>query len=811
MNWKAFTAASISSLFLTCFPYNIIGCAGGDPDPYDYFVSFYHKQLAGSKAHEPFFYTNFQFLYDAAEPVNTAEATSAEWVDYGNKAFSRKEAYAFMCEYSRKDLSVLYMHLEKNQPLSIPDSVKQNAMTGYFMKSKDLEALGYVLYAKQLEPLVTGSWSSWEPVERDSVKMSKLIRNGQQLWAAAKSDYIKLRYAYQVTRLAHYSGDYMGCLELYNQYVAPNKTSSVLQELGTGLYAGAQFRLGKKEEAAYTYSKLFSHSDLKKVSNYLSFDWCVKRLDERSRKNALALCKTDEERAHMLALFALGSNEPEPAVLEAVFKSIPKAPVLQVLLTREVHKLEEFLLTPGLQFENGKEEARIFYTEYTKGDDNYNRWMTDCNQLIRFCQSAAAQQSDKVPFLLAAAHAAVITRQSALAKELLEAAKKETQTSLQKDQWAMTNLLQTINTTSVPDAAFEAALLPSLQWMEKKAAADKEFARFYRRLFGDVLAVKYNNAPENLRFKSKLCYGLADAIQAKYLQDGWGYYSNALQILRQESTPREVEQLIALMESKKPSAYDQFLISRNSFSRNDINDLAGTAWLRQYKFREAEKWLAKVPASYYAVEPFKTYLAANPFADLLLDTHAPTKQDTVKYTKLGFSRKMIALEKQFAAQADKELKAKLAYEMAKGYYHMSYWGNSWLLVQYSWSSGEAGEDAYMSDSKAAAPRGVNLDYYTVRMARDWYSKAEKLSANKNFQARCVYMQAKCAQKEYSNIPWFYEYEQKTYQRELNKYLLDFDREFGYYSRMKQQYSNTPFYKEAYNTCSYLKDFLSVKK
>lgn len=328
MNWKKFLIAcvNITCLFL---PYNIIGCAGGDPDPYDYFVSFFNRNNATVKGYEPFYYTNYRFLYDEKEPVATADLTAAEWVGYGNNSFTTKDARAFVVEYARKDLSSLYYYIEKNQPLQIPDSVKNNGMTQFFMNSKDLEALGYILYAKQVEPNVTGDWTTWEPIERDTARMSKLIKNGQQLYAAARNNAIKLRFAYQIVRLAHYSQRYADCLRWYDELVKPNTTLSVLHDLSLGLKAGAMMRLNQQEEAAVLFSQLFSKSELKRVSNYMSFDWCVKRFDENNRNATLALCKTNEDKANLLGLFALGSNRNELNTLKNIYQLSPNAALLK--------------------------------------------------------------------------------------------------------------------------------------------------------------------------------------------------------------------------------------------------------------------------------------------------------------------------------------------------------------------------------------------------------------------------------------------------------------------------------------------------
>lgn len=805
MNWKKCTIVCIN-IFCLAFPYNIIGCAGGDSDPYDYYVSFFNKNITETKGFEPFYYTNVQFLYQEKEPVTTSEITAAEWVSYGNNSFSGKEAHAFVVDYARKDLSNLYFHLEKNQPLQIPDSVKNNGMTKYFMISKDFEALGYIMYAKQVEPNVTGHWSAWEPIARDQEKMAKLLKNGQQLYAVAKNNFIKLRLAYQVVRLAHYSGRFDECSRLYDTLVKPNPTASVLQDLSLSLKAGALMRLGKKNEAAYLFSKLFSRSEVKRVSNYMSFDWSVKRFDEANRKAVLAFCKNDEEKANLLGLFALGSNHNELNTLQQIQQLAPKSPLLEILLLREMNKLEEFFYTPSLAFKKGKEKAYINYTSLDRTDKTYLAFEEEAKDFAVFCQEASRQKAtpDKALYSLAAAHALLITADYPASRKWLDNTKKLKLSQKLQDQWAMTNLLWTINTTTIFDNKFEEQLFPSLQWLEKKAATDPEYGLFYRRLFTEIIGPRYQGSTGPNKVKYLLCTGVGDWINQQYCKEHYGYYGGALEKLRTELPAEEVEQLIQLMESKKLNVFEKYIVSHNAFTKDDVNDVAGTTWLRQFNFAAAEKWFNKIPAGYYAKEPYSFYLAANPFADLVLDTHAPTDQDTVKYTKLSFSRKMQQLEKDAAAATDAEKKARLHYELAKGYYQMSYWGNSWLLVQYSWSSGGG-----LKQEQDLLPG--EKEYYGVYKAEDQYAKAFALTKDKNFKARCLFMMAKCDQKQIT-MPAYGSYpEYADYEKAKAAYQKSFQENRQQFTVLAKEYTTTPFYTMAYNTCSYLKDFVRKVK
>lgn len=801
MNLKTFIAAFISS-FLLLFPYNIIGCAGGDADPFDYFVSFFHPEVSGDSEHKAFLYTDYRFLYDATDEPDVAKITSSEWSGYASNKYSTIEAYQFVCEYGLKDINSLYYHIEKKQPLKIPDTVKKNGMTQFFLDQRDLEALGYLIYAKKIEPFVVGGWNSWDMPERDTVKMVGLLKNGLQLHAAAKNDFVKLRYAYQVVRLAHYSERYKDCIKWYDELIVPNKTKSVLQDLSLSLKAGALQHTGRKHEAAFLFSQLFINNKAKKISNYKSFDFSVDQYNKEDRNKTLAFAKTDTEKANVLALFSVGNSKSSMAAIQEIKSLDPGSKILPFLISREINKLEEQVLTPYLRQSLNKENRFVGYAELDMKSDQYKEWKKECTDLSKFCNDMATRTGRRGFYFIAAAYSSIIAGDLTNAKTLLDKAQTQALTPAEKDQWQLTQLLLTINSKQAIDEQFEKDLMPSINWMEKKAKVDPVFAKFYRRLFADLLAMKYKVANDKQSVKYILCSGVADKINETYVKDSYGYYAQTIFTLRKFVPAQQVEELIKLVESKTLNPFEQFLVKNSTFGKDDLNDIAGTAWLRQYKFPEAEKWFKKVPASYYKKEPFKTYMAANPFSDLLLDTHRPTKQDTVVYTKLSFAQKMMKLEKDAIAATDKEQKAKLYYELAKGYYQMSYWGNSWLLVEYSWSSSETGYDNKDSSSFGNSP---NPDYYLVNKSKDYYLLASTTSTNQDFKARCVYMAAKCEQKKYGEMPYYYE-NSAEYKSKVMDWINHFDRSTNYYTILKKQYSNTAFYKEAFTTCSYLKDF-----
>ena len=176
MIWKAFITVGISTA-VVYWPQNIIGC-GPDEDPYDYYTSFFHKNLPEANGYRPFYYTGLNFLYDKSEPVELSDLLAQERAGYCGKPITDADTKIFVTKFERNDLVSLYSNIEKSSALIIPDSIVRNSMTNYFTKTEDLEALGYLLYAKQLEPHVSGNSDAWEPAQRDIIKMAKLIKNG---------------------------------------------------------------------------------------------------------------------------------------------------------------------------------------------------------------------------------------------------------------------------------------------------------------------------------------------------------------------------------------------------------------------------------------------------------------------------------------------------------------------------------------------------------------------------------------------------------------------------------------------------------
>jgi tetratricopeptide (TPR) repeat protein len=796
MNWKLFITACVSGALIS-FPQNIIGC-GGETDPYDYYISFFNQHISSNKTYKPFYYTNSYFLYDTEEPTPVSTVLAKEWSAYCGSGVTEKDAIQFVNKYALKDVTSLYYAIDKKTPLKIPDSVKRNSMTNYFIKSKDAEALGYIMYAKQVEPYVYAE-SEWEGPKKDEAKIAKLIKNGNQLYTAAKKDVFKLKYAYQILRLNHYSGNYANTIVEYENLVATNTTKSVLQPLCLALKAGALFKTGNKKLAAYLFSKAYAMSDAKKISNYLGFTWSIKKEDDETQY--LAQCKTDEEKATMLTLFSLNTVNNDVATVTEIFKLNPSNDALEVLAVREINKLEERLLTPTLQQEKGIKQIYINYSS-TNVDSVMQLAKKDALQLTTLLHNISESKAtaNKALFETGAAYTSFMLRDFAMAKKYLATAKQLNPSSKVSDQWALTNLLITINEKDKIDAAFEEQILPSVQWLLQKAKNDpvlktsnswsdiSPWKQFYRNLFNNILAPRYNKQGDV--YKEALAYGTADnTYGSNYVMGS----TSGIDFLRNKLTVTDVEKLYSLL-SGKPNKFEQFVINNNMIKLNTVVDFAGTAYLREGNYTKAIEWLKKSANS--------SPLNKNPFVDLLydLEEQLPTEK---KFTtsKLVFAQEMLRL--QGLVKTDKANAAKHLYKIALGLYNTTHYGHTWEIVQY----GRSGSDGYYMPDNATT---FEKEYYGCYAAHHTFKAALEASSDKEFKARCLFMMGKCSQKTVQQ-PQFHQFPNNwdAFDKALSNYLPTFKNN-TYFPQFVKEYKDTKFYTEAFNSCSYLRDFVNKK-
>jgi hypothetical protein len=248
-----------------------------------------------------------------------------------------------------------------------------------------------------------------------------------------------------------------------------------------------------------------------------------------------------------------------------------------------------------------------------------------------------------------------------------------------------------------------------------------------------------------------------------------------------------------LLHNPQKSSWETFLCRHFVVTGDEVKTTIAVAHIREYQFREALIWLRKIK------DPRQLELHRNPFADLIIDYQDSLFSiDKGNFDKISFISTMATL---MDKARNKTATAAELYKLATGYYNMTYYGRAWEVVKFERLSTQGAHEI-----PDATP--FEKEYYNCFTAERYFKNAMQASPDKNFRARCLFMMAKCAQKQVKQRPSpseDYITSEKNYRDFQNRFMQN-----KYFPQLSREYGNTDFYKEAFTTCSYLRDFVRKK-
>jgi hypothetical protein len=771
MNWKRF-AIFLSSLLCCFFAETIyVFSCGPEPDPYDYYPNFYNPGLTAQQGFEPFYYTGLASFYGNEEQEETINLK--EWNTFFKGKATEKDLREFIYTYSRPQMAALYTHMDKGTALQLPDSAKNNSLTRYLVDSKDKETLGYLMYAKQCEAY-TGSNDVWNVPAPDSTTMARLARNGVQLYKACKDPQIKERFAFQAIRMAHYSKAFTQAIQLYDSLATPS--SSLIHYKTLALKAGALLRTGQPAKSTYFFSRVFENAPSQRTLAYVNSGWAA-----ADKKAVLKLCANNSEKATVAAMYAFRTVDINPEGIREVYLLDPKSPMLDVLLGREINKLEDGLLYSILDGEN---------STWIWGNKPEAPRVKAIQQLT---DSMANGGKVKEPALwhTSSAYISFMQKDYAGANKRLTAAKSNNNRPALQDQWEIVRLLVAVNEQPSIDKDFEAKLLESFKWLDTRIKApktdyyyqspvnsqdinDQFYVRMYRNLLDFIIAPRY--AQQNDLVKKALILIKRDKINQysfRYgLATGKDFLSDSLQTT-------QLHALYDLKQQKRKTPYEQYLYDNLNMSDNELGEIIALNYVRQHDFNNAVTWFKRSNSK----GTYSKYVFMEQLQDFGYEDADSAKIGGI--SQLDYAIKMADLEKKMKGKA----KAEDYYEYATGLFSISYYGQSY---QFSAS--------YRPSTWWYEPAHENnpflKQYFGCYRAEEYYKKAADASTDKEFKAKALFMAARCAQKHIN-----------AKDEEWSRMAIYKN---PYFPSLAKDYSNTEFYNQAIAQCSYLKDFVKTK-
>lgn len=812
MNWKKCLAVSISILGLVSSEQVIQACA--DYNNYDTYPQFFGNEAPGKPAYMPFnfvesdlYYNNYNywsndFSSSTSENVNK-QLILKEWkAELGDK-YSLEQIEQIVY---KAGLNSLFALKAEGQANSKNDSLAANTFYQFLSDKKGKAYLDYLIYAKKCEINANQELSDWNDNKQKPVQSNNSLKDeGLTAFRKEKNDLLKMKYAFQVIRMAFYAKQDDEVLSLYDQLLAGKADRSVAYTRIIGFRAGVHYRKGDKALAGYYYSKMFDNSDAYKYDAMVSFEWSRKRYDTESGEleqdriqDIYKLCKTDHERAVVMVMKGLRAY-PEFALddIKKAYALDPKVAGIDVLVNREVNKLESGYFTQLIYAENKLPDARIWYYSIrdmnsiqqdpsTNEDKTYINYIKSLNS---FTDQLIADKKAGTPALwyLTKAYLACMQNNAPEMQTNLQQATAAGMKESEKGLYQVIDLLYSLYKSKTITPQIEAELLPKLKSLNEVAKHAELAVYQFRDVMNHLVAGKYFQQGDTIKGVYAMAHAFTwDSSRVTFNadQDFQDVQGDVLSNLSVAS----LKKVQAFRGSNKKTAFEQWLVDNTYYTLPILKELEGTMYVRSYDFKSAIKIFeqADVPDMSFP----------NPFMPQINDYIEIYPQDTARvYNKLGFSKRMAELQDIIAKNPND---AGALYGYAVALYNISYYGKAADMVAYNRIATD--DNGYFKDAgDAKKPRHLQ-EYYRVFAAEQYFNKAAAVSIDPELKAKALWGAAKCWTKRSPTSEGHssYYYDQAYYINALKN---------PYFDKLTTTFSETRYLKLVKGTCEYYADYL----
>ena len=778
---------SILTLAIAVIPFHsyVNGCGG---DYYDYmnYYNLFDQLLLENKGLQPFLLTTDYAFY--GEDTNPdAEQQPDENLNAWMTFFKKNNTLQEMDTAQFKTLLYSASYQSLKQPSS-PYVIALNKTDA------GKQTLTYLQYAKELEPYAQlsendGWWDMKRAASPSEETYAHYKNKGLELYQHCPYHELKLRYGYQLVRLAHYMRNKNNeAIRMYNLYVKPLKQEHYIYSAALEQTAGALYNIGKLANANYLYSRVFDHSDNRKKIAYSSF----RIQSEVDWNEAMTWCKDNREKAAMYALRGYNTFSNELEEVENILEIYPESPYIKLLAIRYINKMERNVLT-RYNHSNATDDTSSFMQPSGKVLAEYERGQKVIKAVMNH-----PKVSDKDFWALYLAHL------SFLCKDYQQAAA----------------LIDSVRTTKPELLKQKSRTQFSLYLAQLKFIGTDEEKTIRQYLQTSNADEDFINEIVGHLYKMQKDYGKAFLTH------------NRIEDLRQNPDPNIINSLMSNAEKEN----DQALLTQ-------LYELEGTYFLRMNNFEEAAKWFAKVPPSYsithydydYETEKYipveilpnefngyskiSPLIFSNGFKRLFSVPADSQLTDTMyeqypylnqEHDKATLTAALMQLEKE--SQMMTEESARAAYMLANYYYNISptgYYRNIPTYFRdnsYCWSAygsyGSAVSNRIPDYSKEYNYRDFTQEYMTINNMENalaLYEQAATYFTDREWKARALFMASSCTMDLYAQNWWdnWNNILDPDFKRSDEEKKVD-----SYFYQLAKSYSDTQFFKQAVHECKY---------
>ncbi len=811
-------------------------------DPYENRVTFFNPDIFQDSLYRLTYWDAARYKKQTDWDATLAERhryNVEDWQRYFKGVPSVEDIASVVYEANSVLLKRLYDQIAYGKPYNIQAAEwKDNELLKYLYKTKDIDAINYLVVAKQCEPFVT--YDPWENSEKNPDEVEKLIQTVLVKLENCRTEFIKLRYAYQAVRLALYTGRNQQAIDIYTRKAAGiigrNSedqaliTQSVIRYWLMALRAGAHKRLGDHPPALYGFSRVFLESRDKKELAIQNFEYT----GEQDWQQALAIASRMPGSASVLwMLRGLKNDQLDLEILQKMYQDLSSSEFLEAMMVREINKVEEQLLSPamtkavavgGENADTEKAQLSVDGSPFNAsiwesiqnffkgiwntirgwfGSDNVEDGGDEMNPLKPQVENAAYVQQFKTfvdtsrmngnvnnPSLwgTASAYLAYLLQDYDEAIATLEEVGRMGATLKVKQQAILTHSLAILAKEGKMNAGLENNFYEALKDLPKPEQAYENFNVYSRTMMH--LAQHY--LLQGNTAKAFLCFNSAKSEEAARL------------LVDFHTSQADLKELRTLASKSDKTPFEAHLFEDSLLTEDLILDISATKLMREHHFEAALKQYQQISPEYWQQsEKEETWFGLQYNNILCSFDQNPLSQEpiTERCNKMEFAQKVVDL-----LHAAKETPVESYYKLGNGFVNTPFWGYAGNLWEGGliWTMrgfqnpvfGEYGIGTYpfnlpsITDTLQGSINHFADQYGTRKTAMNYYKKVLEYAKDNNRElgAKAAYLAKYCQENPQASI------------HEGN------DDDPTYAKILVSEYGDTQFFQEIIQECPDLKAY-----
>lgn len=754
----------ISKKFLVIFSLCSVSAAGivwacGGEDYDDSMYSSFSPEAFVAPAYTPFFYESSTTYYgDNNEDRNNTrynDVVLKDWDDYLGQQIDKQQLKKLLFSTSYNGVDSVYNYyrgkhnvLAASLPAIKPGSLKKQQADAFF---------SYLLLAKKSEDFAVNTRNYWEDKPAPVSPSVKLGTELNKAFESTNDSFIKQRLWFQLLRYSYFQELEAGpnakpvndeLVTLFDKYSTSFPKNSIYYR-ALGYVAGHYYKKADFAKANYLYSLCYDYSNEMKIPS----KWSFRPQNEADWNKSLALAQNNEQKITLWQM--LGVSSDENRAIEKIYALNPKSDKLELLLSRLINKIE----MPS-------------YNDSGMIAQTHSKNLTQGTLLVT--RIAAANNTSKPYFWnLAAGYLNSLKGNYTVSKSFYTKAK----TQLPKNnklilaQYKLLDWALYLSQLKTIDAAAERKMVEHVNWMAN-----------LRDGKDTINNLRFSYAvSQTAQTLSKLYAKQGDAVKAVCFQTDAKFYLNN----------QNIEALKSLLGKASKTPFEQAMLRYYPHKIEDLYYHQGLMLVYQDKLDEAIVLMEK------SGKKAQIELLGNPFNIRINDCHDCdfAMIQKKKYTPLSLVKTMKGIKDEVAAGKNVYANNWL---LANAYYNITHYGNARYFYETPIIMGEY--------SAVGAYKEFIEPVTSAKLAEKYYLLARTAAKTKEQKARCTFMASKCERNEIYNVAAEPKNKNKVYDWQ---YPFKKPPVGKYFAELKNNYSNTQYYKEILQECGYFKTYLTM--